>query len=141
MRLEYAYWIAPNSPEIGKMAMTLQFAEMTSPSKFFDVVLFLLSSLVTSLSFMSISSLVLELWQFYFIRDWPEIWKSEIPQSKFCPIPRDWVELGMPNLAWMSLIRCYWMLPAANAKLTTLTISELLREIQQRGKIIPHPDY
>ena len=26
---------------------------------------------------MSISLLVLELWQFYFVRDWPEIWKSE----------------------------------------------------------------
>ena len=45
---------------------------------FFDAVLFLLSSLVTGPSFMSISSLVLELWQFSFIRDWPEIRKSEI---------------------------------------------------------------
>ena len=44
---------------------------------FFDVVLFLLSSLVTGRSFMSISSLVLELSQFSFIRDWPEIRKSE----------------------------------------------------------------
>ena len=35
----------------------------------FDVVLFLLSSLVTDPSFISISSLVLELWQFSFIRD------------------------------------------------------------------------
>ena len=45
--------------------------------------LFLLSSLVTGRSFMSISSLVLELWQFSFIRDWPEIRKSEIPPSDF----------------------------------------------------------
>ena len=37
---------------------------------FFDPVLFLLSSLVTGPSFMTISSLVLELWQFSFIRDW-----------------------------------------------------------------------
>ena len=51
-----------------------QFTVMTSTSNFFDVVLFLLSSLV------------LELWQFSFIRDWPEIWKSEIPPSEFCPI-------------------------------------------------------
>ena len=36
---------------------------------FFDVVLFLLSSLVTGPNFMSTSSLVLELWQFSFIRD------------------------------------------------------------------------
>ena len=39
---------------------------------FFDVVLFLLSSLVTGPSFMSILLLVLELWQFSVIRDWPE---------------------------------------------------------------------
>ena len=25
-----------------------------------------------------------------FIRDWPEIWKSEIPPSGFCPISGDW---------------------------------------------------
>ena len=49
---------------------------------FLDVILFL-SGLVTSPSFMSISSLVLELWQFLFIRDWPEIWKSEIPFLSF----------------------------------------------------------
>ena len=36
---------------------------------FFDAGLFLLSSLVTDLSFMSISSLALELWQFSFVRD------------------------------------------------------------------------
>ena len=44
---------------------------------FFGFVLFVLSSLVTGPSFMSISLLVLELWQFLFIRNWPEIWKSE----------------------------------------------------------------
>ena len=37
--------------------------------KFIDVVLFLLSGLVTGPSFMSVSSLVLELWQLSFIRD------------------------------------------------------------------------
>ena len=51
------------------MTMKSQFADITSSSNFFDVVLFLLSSLVTGPSFMSISSLVLELWQFSFIRD------------------------------------------------------------------------
>ena len=74
---------------------------------FFDVVLFLLSSLVTGPSFMSISSLVLELWQFSFIRDWPEIRKTEIPPSEFCPISEDWGELWMQNLAWMSLIHSF----------------------------------
>ena len=50
----------------------VKISDMMSWSNFFDVVLLLLSSLVTDLSFMSISSLVLELWQFHFIRDWPE---------------------------------------------------------------------
>ena len=68
---------------------------------FFDVVLFLLSSLVTGPSFISISSLVLELWQFSFIRDWPEIRKSEILPSEFCPISRDWDKIWLPNLARM----------------------------------------
>ena len=59
---------------------------------FWHCFLSLLSSLVTDPSFMSISSLVLELWQFSFIRDWPEIRKSEIPPSVFCPIIEDWDE-------------------------------------------------
>ena len=40
---------------------------------FFDVAMFVLWSLVTSSNFMSISLLVLELWQFSFKRDWTEI--------------------------------------------------------------------
>ena len=87
---------APNLPKIRKMTT--------------DVALFLLSSLVTDPSFMSISSLVLELWQFSFIRNWPEIRKSEIPPSESCPISGDWAELWIPNLTWMSLRECYWML-------------------------------
>ena len=47
---------------------------------------------------MSISLLVLELWQFSFIRDWPETQKSEIPPSEFCPISGDWAEWRIPNL-------------------------------------------
>ena len=111
------------------MAMTSQFFEMTSSSNFFDVVLLVLSSLVTGQSFMSISLLVLELWPFPFIRDWPEIRKSEICPSEFCPISRNWSELGIPNLARASLIKCYEMLQ--NARVTAFTVSELLREYQQ----------
>ena len=48
----------------------------TSWSNFFSVVVFLLSSLVTGPSFISLSLLVLELWQFLSIRDWSEIRKS-----------------------------------------------------------------
>ena len=54
------------TPKILKMTMTSQFPDMTSSSEFFDVVLFLLSRLVTGPSFMSISSLFLELWRFFF---------------------------------------------------------------------------
>ena len=88
--------------------------------KFFDVVLFLLSSLVTGPSFMSVSSLVLELWQFSFTRDWPGIRKSEISPSEFSSISEDWGELWIPNLARMSLIECYWMLQ--KSRVTALTV-------------------
>ena len=94
--------------------------------KFFDVVLFLSSSLVTGPSFMSISSLALDLWQFPFIRDWPEIRKLEIPPSQLCPISGDWGKLGIPNLARTSLIKCYWILQ--NSRITAFTISELPRK-------------
>ena len=89
--------------------MTSQFPDITSPSNLFDVVLFLLWSLVNGPSFMLISSLVLELWQFSFIRDWPEIRKSETLPSEFCPIFGDWDKLGIRNLTRVSLIKCYWM--------------------------------
>ena len=99
---------------------------------FFNVTLFLLSSLVTGLSFMAISSLVLELWQFSFIMDWPEIRKLEIPLFEFCPISGDWGKLGIPNLAWIFLIRFYWKLQ--NAQVTAFTVSELWKENQQGGE-------
>ena len=87
---------------------------------FFDVVLFLLSSLVSSLSFMSISLLALELWKFSFIMDWPEIWKSGIPRSEFCSISGDWGELWIPHFAQASLIECYWM--QQNSRVTAFTV-------------------
>ena len=115
--------------------MASQCSDLTWTSNFFDLVLFLLLSLVTGPKFMSISSLVLELWQFSFIRDWAEIWRSEIPSFEFCPISGDWSELWTPHLARMSLIECYWMLQ--NSRVTTFTIFELLRENQVGGKITP----
>ena len=72
----------------------------------------------------------------FFIRDWPEIRKLEIPPSEFCPIPGDQGNLWVPNLALMSLIGYYWMLQ--NSKVTAFTVLELLRENQLRGKIT-HP--
>ena len=117
---------APNWLKIRKMTMTSQFPNMTSSSNFFGLVLFLLSSLVTGPSFMSIASLVLELWQFSFIRDWTEIWKLKILPSEFCLISGDWGELWTPNVERMSLIECYWMLQ--NSRVTAFTVFELLRE-------------
>ena len=105
----------------------------------FDVVMFVLWSLVTGSSFMSISWLFLELWQFLFIKDWSIIWKSEILMSEFYTISG--------GLGWardtkfstkMSLVKCYWMLQ--NARATTFAVSELLRENQQEregDKITP----
>ena len=126
--LESGLRTAPNWQKFRKMTMTLQFPEMTSSSKHFDVVLFPLSFPVTGPSFKSISSLVLELWQFSFIRDWPEIGKSEIPPSEICAISGDWDELWIPNLARLSLIECYWMLQ--NFRVTAFTVFELLIENQ-----------
>ena len=48
--------------------MTSQFTDVTSSSDIFDVAMILLSTLVTGPSFMSMSWLVLELWQFLFIK-------------------------------------------------------------------------
>ena len=58
MRPESGFQIALNRPEIKKMKMMSQFFEIKSSSNFFDVVEFLLSSLVTGASFMPISLLI-----------------------------------------------------------------------------------
>ena len=92
---------------------------------------FLSSSLFTGPSFMSISSLVLVLWQFSFIRDWPEIRKLEIPPSGFCPISGDWDKLGTQNLARIFQLKCYRILQ--NTRVTAFTVFELLYKNQQRG--------
>ena len=121
-------WTALNWPKIQKMTMTSKFYDMTSMSDFFDVVLFLLSSLVTGQSFMLIASLVLELWQFSFTRDSSEIRKSEIPTSQFCLRSADWGELWLPNLARMSLIvRVKFLLglTSMNLTFTLLMISQI----------------
>ena len=72
--------------------------------------MFLLPSLVTVSSFMTISLLVLELWQFPIIKDWSEIRKWELPMPAFFPISGNRGKLGILNLAWMFLIKCYWKL-------------------------------
>ena len=109
--------------KLKKMTMTSQFFDMTSPSVFFDV-LFLLWNLVTGPSLMSISSMVLELWQFSFIRHLTR--NLEFENTCIWVLPNSWRlgKLGIPNL-----ITYYWMLQ--NARVTAFTFSELLRENQQ----------
>ena len=41
MHPEYGFRIGPNWPDIGKVTMMSQFIEMTSSSKFFDIVVLL----------------------------------------------------------------------------------------------------
>ena len=81
---------APNWPKIRKITMTSQFSETTSTSNFFHVALFLLSGLVTGPSFMSIWSLVLELWQFSFIRDKGLTRNPEIGNTPVWVLPNIW---------------------------------------------------
>ena len=61
MHPQLGFPMAPDWPYIEKMIMTSQFANITSSSNFVDVVLFVLPSLVTDPSFMSMSLLTLEL--------------------------------------------------------------------------------
>ena len=112
---DYALGIRlPDCSKLAKnweMTMASQFAKMNIAIaieniivNFFAVVLFLLSISVTGPSSMSISYLVLEIWQFPFVRDWLEIRKSVIPPSEFCAISGDWVELRIPNVVETCLI-------------------------------------
>ena len=114
------------------------------------------SSLVTGPSVMSISSLVLELWQFSFIRHWPEIQKSDITLSGFCPISGDRRELGIPNLPQMLpnvakcqgySFNCFWLikgkptegvklLPPPPPNLTQIRVKLTFCPIQDRKRYI-----
>ena len=129
VRWESGFKIAPNWPQIVKMTMKSQFSDLTSSPNFLDVVLFLLTNLFIGPSFMSISSLLLELSQFPFIIDWPEIWKSEIPLSEIRLISGNWDKLGIPKLAGMFLKNYYCMLQ--NVRVIAFTISVLIMENQQ----------
>ena len=97
------------------------------------------SSVVTGPNFISISLLVLQLWQLSFTGNWPEIWKMEISPPEFCQTSGEPDQLRLPYLAGMSLKKCYWMLQ--NARVAAFSVSELLKENQQgRGLKLPlHP--
>ena len=103
MSLKSGFCIAPNCPLSIDNGITICW-HGDIVNFFLTLLLFLFLSLLTGPSFMSISSLILELWQFSCISDWPEIWILEIPPSEFCPISGDWRELGIPNSGQMSLM-------------------------------------
>ena len=98
--------------------------------KYFDV-LFLLSSLVTGPSFMSISSM-------FWSHDNFLLQGIQMPPSEFWPTFGDWDELGIPNLAQMTLIKSYWMLENA----MNFVVSEcfwLIKGKPTGGEINPDP--
>ena len=61
-----------------------------------------------------------------------------IPPSEFSPISGDRGESGIPNLTRKSVLKCYWMLQKA-VKVTTFTVSKLLRKNLQGVKLLPPP--
>ena len=136
MHSESGFRIAPNWPWIRKMTGISQFPDTMSLSNFVDLVLCLLS-LVTGPSVMSTTSLVMELWQFSFIRDQPGIQKLETTLCEFCPISGDWDELGISNFTKMSPIKCYWMLQ--NAMVTNFTVLSYYGKANRGYKITPSP--
>ena len=103
------------------MTITSQFADIRSSSNFIDVVLFLLSSLFNDQIFMSTSSLVLELWQFSFISDWPEIrntfvwvlpnkWKlGQVRNTKFATNISNKMLLNAAKFQGYSFY-CFWVI-------------------------------
>ena len=115
------------------MTMTSQFSDMTSSSKFFDVVSVSLINFSYWFKFhvnIITGSGVMAVFFYKGLTRNPEIGNTLV-----------WVlpnilrlgKLGIPNLARMSLIKFYWMLQ--NVRVTALTVSESLRENQQGGKI------
>ena len=67
------------------------------------------------------------------IRDWPEIRKSKIQPSEFCPIFRDWGKLVMPNL-----VKSYWMLTKVTECCKMSRLQLLLLKNVFTLKVVPH---
>ena len=123
---ESNFWIAPVCSYIDKMTVISQFMNILSSPSFLTLSCLFFLSLVTGPSFIPISLPVLELSQFSFIKDWPEIWKLEIPSFEYCLISRYWGKVGIAHLVWIFLITCYWMMQ--NVKITVFAVVKLLRE-------------
>ena len=92
--------------DYSKLTISLHFSVRRHRKFFWSCFISLVKFSYWSKSHVNISSLVLQLWQFSFIRSWTEISKLEIPSPEFCPLSGDWSKLGIPHLAWRSLIKC-----------------------------------
>ena len=68
------------------------------------------------------------MWQFLFIKDLPEIRKSEIPPSEF--LRNIWGLGQIRDTKFGTNVSNEKLLNAANARVTAFTIFELLRENQ-----------
>ena len=110
--------------------MKSQFHNMTSQSTLFDVAVFFFSNLITGLRFMSVSWLVLELWQFSFLKHWPEIRKSEISPSA-CNgtrthnhLVRKWTLNHLAKLAkWLSCVVSIYLYDAFDMSRTHFRVN------------------
>ena len=142
MHLESGFQIPPNWPEIGKMTMMSQFSNMMS--QFSNIIIKFFWHCFFSLTVLSYwskfhvniitGSGVVAIFFYKGVTRNPEIGNNPI-----WVLPNIWRlgQVGIPNLARMSLIKCYWMLQ--NDRVTAFTVSELLREIQQGGVKLPPP--
>ena len=121
--------------------MTSQFSNMTSSSFFWRCFLSLVNFSYWSKFHVNIDtgSQIMTVFFYKGLTRNPEIGNTPI-----CVLPNIW-RLGggggggggvwKPNLAWISLIKCYWMLQIS--RVTAFTVIELLRENQLGGKITP----
>ena len=132
---EIRHWIVCKLVVNPKKTINVIICQFYFIAKLFNIVAFLLSSLVTGLSFMSITWQVLELWQFSFVKDWPELQKSKIAFSEYCSKSRDQGNLAMRTLAQMSLLKCWWML--LNSRVTAFYLFWAIKGKSRRGKIPP----
>ena len=98
----------------------------------FDVIVFFFLRLESGLSFMILSVLVLELWQYLLKQIWPKIWELQTPRPKSCTTFWNWKELGISKLPWVFPMSSYYMLVVTWLLLTFLSY---LRIANKSGKL------
>ena len=127
-------------PDCSKLAINrkndndVTVSQQDAVANFFDVNVFFLSSLVIGPSFMSISLLVLEIWQFSFYKGLAR--NLEVGNIPVWAFPKIW------RLGWIRDTKFRTNVnECCKMPVTSFTISELLKENQQGegvGKITSH---